>query len=180
MTIQQQLETLTGKQVKAFEEWQYVYFVKFASGRPTFVSKKKVVMSHYEILVNQFGDEKAALWVMKAASEYFDWSEVEKRFHPRHHETIRKVWDFIRAEQEAAEKEFDSWVDEGFEKEQELRHLQPKFRGSEKQQRWASYIWDRAANQLAHSDLSFEEAKAILLASNMASYWIDRRSEWGC
>lgn len=110
MTIQQQLETLTGKTVVSFEEWAHV----------------------------------------------------------------------IRAEQEAAEKESASWVDEGFEKEQELRHLQPKFRGSEKQQRWAAFIWDQAANQLAHSDLSFEEVKAILLASNMASYWIDRRSEWGC
>ena len=43
-TIQQQLETLTGKAIVSFEEWEYVYFVKFASGRPTFVSKKKVVM----------------------------------------------------------------------------------------------------------------------------------------
>ena len=50
-TLLQQLETLTGKTIISFEEWEYVYFVKFASGRPTFVSKRKIAMESLNLNV---------------------------------------------------------------------------------------------------------------------------------
>lgn len=63
-------------QIKSFQEWDKVYFVRFLRGRPTFVSKRKVKM-----LAGLQGSEKQIRWakdIRQRTIEQFEAKYVDE------------------------------------------------------------------------------------------------------
>jgi hypothetical protein len=104
-------------QIKEIREWAKVYWVSVQGQRPTFVSKKVAMTNHDRIenyLIEQ-GTEaslarKAAWFLINGAQGGDSWTEVNRKFVPRHHAFLQPIFEDEKAKAKAAEEAHEKEV----------------------------------------------------------------------